>query len=110
MRTTAAVGVLVVLAGLLGCFGGGENPLNTTEGRKTLTKEAGEIAALTYLAAAKPTEEEAAAVKSIVTQVAKSLTEYKEGGFITALPEIEKVIDDNLPGDDKLALRAICNR
>lgn len=110
MRTASVGGVLLVLTCLLGCFGGGGNPLDTVEGRKTLTKEAGEIAALAYLAAAKPTEEETTAVKSIVVQIANSLTSYKEGGFITALPEIEKVIDDNLPGEDKRALRTICKK
>ena len=108
MKTVAACSTLLALLCLLGCSGG--SPLSTPEGRKDVVKEAGEIAALAYLSTAKPTAEEVAAINTIVTKISKSLTAYKDGGFVTALPEIEKVIDDNLPGDDKMALRQICKK
>lgn len=112
LRVTSAGGICLLLLLMTGCFGGGngEKPWDTTDGRKALAKEAGEAAAFAYLAAVNPTPEEAAAVKSIVDKVAASLTEYKDGGFITALPELEKVIEDELPGDDKKALRMICRK
>lgn len=107
----ASVGVVsLLLVCLLGCSGGGESLFNTPEGRKTLIKEAGEVVTLTYLATANPSEEEALTVKATVAHIAKLLTEYRVGGFVTALPEIDKLIEDNLAGDKNLFLRAICKK
>lgn len=109
-RVTSAGGICLLLLMMTGCFGGGEKPWETVEGRKKLAKEAGSVATLTWLSTANPTEEEAAAVKNIVEKIAASVTEYKEGGFISALPELQKLIDDELPGDEKKALRLICKK
>lgn len=89
---------------LTGCWGNG-TPVDTPQKRAELAKDAGELAALGYLAIDKPSNEDAAKIKEIIDKVRGSLTEWKEGGFITALPELEELADKLFEGEDKKALR-----
>lgn len=70
-------------------------------------KLAGGLAAASWVAAAKPTKDQVAAVKFVVDDITKNLQGYKEGGFAGALPGIKEGIDKALPKEEQKALRVM---
>jgi hypothetical protein len=68
-----------------------------------VAKDAGQVAALSWQVAAKPTPEQVQVVKFVVDDIRKSMTDWKEGGFAGTLPDIYKGIDKALPPDTKAA-------
>lgn len=97
------VAVPVLLMFVVGCWGG--SPVETPEQRAELAKAAGEAAALAYLSIDKPSNEQASAIKVILDKIRENLTSWKEGGFVTALPEIEKLADELFSSDEQKAYR-----
>jgi hypothetical protein len=78
------------------------------EDKLKIAKEAGSVAALSWLALEKPTAEQVVAVKFVVDSIRTGLTDWKEGGFTGSLPDIYKGIDKALdpatkPAENKLA-------
>ncbi len=100
----AVVGLLMIP------FGCGEKPL-TPEQITKICNESGQISALAWVAAAKPTPDQVKAVKFVLDDIAKNLKEYQQGGFIAALPGIEEGIKKAFPGEDErnIALRKIAS-
>jgi len=90
--------MLLALPLLLLCTSCGE-----TVDKLKVAKDAGEIAALAWQAADKPTPEQIQAVKFVVDDIKKSMTDYKQGGFKGTLPDIFKGIDKALPPETKAA-------
>ena len=91
-----------------GC--GPDNAQMTPEKRKEVAFQAGQIAALTYLAIEKPSKEQATAIKVVVDEVTKSLGQYQQGGFITAVPKIKEGIAKAFPKEDQKALRLLADK
>jgi len=100
----ARVGLPVLMVFMVGCWGNGTS-VDTPEKRAKVAYMAGEAAALTYLAIDKPSNEDAEAIKVILDKIREGITEYQEGGFITALPKLEALADELFAGEDKKALR-----
>jgi len=90
--------MLLVLPMLLLCTSCGE-----TVDKLKVAKEAGEVAALAWQAADKPTPEQVQAVKFVIDDIKKSMTDWKQGGFAGTLPDIYKGIDKILPPETKAA-------
>jgi hypothetical protein len=87
----------------------GETPI-TPEKRKELAYQAGNLAALSYLAIEKPTKEQAGAVKMVVDEITKNLGQYQEGGFKSALPKIKEAIVKAFPNEDQKATRMLADK
>lgn len=90
--------MLLALPVLLLCASCGE-----TIDKLKVAKEAGEVAALAWQAADKPTPEQVQAVKFVIDDIKKSMTDWKQGGFVGTLPDIYKGIDKILPPETKAA-------
>ena len=105
----------LLLASLL-CLPTGCGPETPTGGGKTVTVEqmkdyafqAGQTAALTYLAIKKPSVEQAAKIKLVVDMITKTITDWPEGGFKSTLPAINALIDKEVPTDKDKALNLLC--
>ena len=85
--------------------GGGVTPEETQAQRLQIAKDAGSAAALVYLVVDKPENEKAAKIQTIIDKVREGLTEWKEGGFATSLPELEALIDKTFQGEENKAYR-----
>jgi hypothetical protein len=107
MTRRSVFGVLGAL--LLASTSCGETPL-TPEKRKEMAYQAGNLAALSYLAIEKPTKEQATAVKLVVDEITKSLGQYQEGGFKSALPKIKEAIAKAFPKEEQKALRLLADK
>jgi len=75
--------------------------------KKKIASDAGQLAALTYLAVQKPSIDDAKAVKKVIDEIVVSLDKYEEGGFKTALPRIKEAIRKAFPKEDQKALRLL---
>jgi hypothetical protein len=114
MKVRMAMALLSLML-VLGCNGGGGGSggggggevikVETPEQRAALAKAAGEAAALAYLTIDKPSDEQAKVIQAIIDKIRESLVNWKEGGFITALPEIEKLADELFPTEEQKAYR-----
>lgn len=91
--------VLLLLLPLLLCASCGDKPVDKLK----IAKDAGQVAGLAWQAAVQPSSEQVAAVKFVVQDIRKSMTDWKEGGFSGTLPDIYKGIDKILPPDTKAA-------
>ena len=105
MAAPVSVAVLVLALVSVGVMGCGETPID----KKKLAGEAGEVAALTYLAVQKPSLEQQALIKGIISKVDDNLNEYKEGGFIATYPGFEELVDKTIP-EEKAAERVLAKK
>lgn len=105
-RTKSVLAFLLVFL-LTGCQpnSGGTNPSTKIdpEKYKKQAKDAGEIAALTYLVAAKPTPDQVKAIKGTIDILNQALKNWKGEGFAGVLPIVNAEIDKLLPPDTKKA-------
>jgi hypothetical protein len=76
-----------------------------------ICEQAGQTAALAWVASSKPSKDQIKAVKVVLDQIVLNLKDYQQGGFISALPGIEEAIKKAIPGDteDKVALRKMAS-
>jgi len=102
--------LLMVILPAAGCGKAGNNPVDTPEKRQELARKSGEAAALGYLAIDKPDDETAVAIKAIVDKVEANLEGWREGGFISALPELEKTADALFPGEERKGERVAAKK
>lgn len=111
MKTmSVALLTLLLLCVPIGC---GPKP---SAGDKTVTVEqmkdyaftAGRTAALTYLAIKKPSIEQATKIKFVIDIINKTVTDWPEGGFNSALPTINALIDKEVSVDKDKALNLLC--
>lgn len=98
----------ILLLPTTGCLNGGSSM--TPEKRKEIAEQAGQVAALSYLAIEKPSVDQAKAIKMVIDEVTKSLNAYEEGGFKTALPKLKEAIAKAFPGEEKKALRLLADK
>lgn len=108
MRLAGALLMVSVLCAASGCKNGGSTM--TPEKRKELAAQAGQVAALSYLAIEKPDIEKAKAVKFVIDEITKGLTKYEEGGFKTTLPEIKKAVAKAFPNEEQKAIRLLADK
>lgn len=108
-RRLMLVGCLsaLLLAPTIGCA---PEKKMTQGDRVKIAKEAGQIAALTYLAIQKPGVENTKAIKQVIDQIVVNLDKYQEGGFLTALPEIKKGIAKAFPKPEQKATRLLADK
>jgi hypothetical protein len=85
-----------------------ETPL-TPDQRKCLAIDAGKIAALGYLQLKKPTKDQATAIKMVIDEIANTLGQYQDGGFIAALPKIKESIAKAFPNDNQKVILLMAN-
>lgn len=113
MRTLSAVLVLFLLCMPTGC--GPETPNGgkktvTIDEMKDLAFQAGQAAALTYLAIQKPSKEDAAKIKIVIDFVTKTVNDWPEGGFKSTIPALNTLIDKEIPVDKNKALNLLCKQ
>jgi len=108
LRRTMLVGGLG-LSLLFVCAGCGPDKM-TVEKRKEVAYQAGNVAALSYLAIEKPTVEQAKAIKLVIDEITKSLGQYQEGGFKSALPKIKEAIAKAFPSEEQKATRMLADK
>lgn len=82
----------------------------TPEKRKEVAQQAGQIAALSYLAIRKPSTEDAKAIRQVIDQIVVGLDKYQEGGFKTSLAEIKKGIEKAFPKEDQKGVRLLAEK
>jgi hypothetical protein len=107
MTRRSAFGLMAAL--LLVSTSCGETSI-TPEKRKELAYQAGNVAALTYLAVEKPTTDQAKAIKLVIDEITKSLGQYQEGGFKTALLKIKEAVAKAFPNEDQKATRLLADK
>lgn len=101
--------MLLCIPLLLVCASCGPDKV-TPEKRKEMAYQAGNLAALSYLAVEKPTKEQATAIKLVIDEITKSLGQYQEGGFKSALPKIKEAIAKAFPKEDQKATRLLADK
>ena len=105
----SVIGIALISTIMGGCKGS-PVPVETPEQRQALAKKGGEAAALLWVAIDKPSDELVGGVQVVVDKVRGSLSGYVEGGFISSLGEIEKALEDALPGEENATKRLIAGR
>jgi hypothetical protein len=111
MRTLSVVLVACMLCLSVGCGttpAGGGSATVTPEQMKDLANKAGYAAAMTFLAIQKPTVEDATKIKIVVDFVGKTVSDWPEGGFLSALPALNLLIDKEVPVEKNKALNLLC--
>jgi hypothetical protein len=103
---TLVLPVLVLLM-FPSCTGGGGISIDDMKKR---AEEAGEIAALSYLAIEKPNKEKAEQIKAVIDLFKKTVKDWQEGGFKATLPELNKAIDELVPVEKDKPLNLLCKK
>jgi len=115
MRMLSAVLVLSLLCLPVGCgpttpASNGEKKTITVDEMKDLAFQSGQVASLTYLAIQKPSKEDAAKIKVVIDFVTKSVNDWPEGGFKSAIPALNAIIDKEVPVETNKALNLLCKQ
>ena len=101
-RRVALCAVLVVMCVPMGC---GEKPVKLTpEQIIRICDEGGQAAALSWVAATKPSAEQVKNVKFVLDEISKAMVEYQGDGFVGMLAQVDEIINSTIKGTDERAV------